>query len=282
DGLLTAGLARNAAGQRVVLLVSAAVTRPGEREEFTVWGSALTDIGAVARISAIADYGHTEDGRPYLATYVHPSLSDRLRLVGPPPARVIRGLAATVADALAAAHSYGLIHAAVSPATVMMVDDGVRLGGFGATAPGLTGPLGVWAFTAPEHRAAAAAGEIVASPAADVFGLAATVCVALAGVLPWSDPTGWADEADLPAGRGVPAGVQAVGPALAADPDRRPRAEEFAEAMRAAAEPLAGDDPLAGEDKTTRVDLRGLIPRPVRRLAAYSIDAMADGTAAAE
>ena len=66
DALLTAGLGRTAAGQRVVLLVSGATARPGEREEFTAWGGALTDISAVARISAIADYGHTPDGHATL------------------------------------------------------------------------------------------------------------------------------------------------------------------------------------------------------------------------
>jgi hypothetical protein len=271
DALLTAGLTHAPGGQRVVLLVSAGATRPGEREEFTQWCRALTDVCAVARTSAVADFGHTEDGRPFLATYVHRSLADQLRLVGPPEPRLIRHMGATVADALAASHSYGLVHAAVSPATVMMVDDGVRLGGFGATAPGLTGPLGVWAFTAPEHRAAAAAGESTGSPAGDVFALAATVCVALAGVLPWSDPVSWADAAGLDGGPDAPRWVTAIRAALNADPDKRPSAEEMAEALRSPAAPLPDRPPGA------KVDLRGLIPRKVRRLAAYSIDAMADG-----
>lgn len=271
DALLTAGLTHAPGGQRVVLLVSAAPAHPGEREEFTQWCRALTDVCAVARTSAVADFGHTEDGRPFLATYVQRSLADEMRLVGPPDPKSIRHMGATVADALAAAHSYGLVHAAVSPATVMMVNDGVRLGGFGATAPGLTGPLGVWAFTAPEHRAAAAAGHSTGSPAGDVFALAATVCVALAGVLPWSDPVSWADAAGLEGGPDAPRWVMTIRAALHADPDRRPSAEEMAEALRSPASPLP-DRP-----RGAKVDLRGLIPRKVRRLAAYSIDAMADG-----
>lgn len=271
DPLLTAGLAIAPGGQRVVLLVSAARARPGEREEFSEWCRALTDISVVARTAAIADFGHTDEGKPFLATYVQRSLADELRLVGPPQPRLIRGMGAAIADALAAAHAYGLVHAAVSPATVLMADDGARLGGFGATAPGLTGPLGVWAFTAPEHRAAASAGDSVGSPAGDVFALAATICVALAGVLPWSDPVGWADAAGLAGGAQAPRWVTAVRAALDADPDKRPTAENLAEALRSPAAPLPDRPPGA------KVDLRGLIPRQVRRLAAYSIDAMADG-----
>ncbi len=270
DAQLTAGLTHAPGGQRVVLLVSAAPTGPGEREGFTEWCRALTDVCAVSRAAAVADYGHTDDGHPYLATYVHRSLADQLRLVGPPEPRLIRHMGATIADVLAASHSYGLLHGAVSPATVLMVDDGVRLGGYGATAPGLTGPLGVWAFTPPEHRAAAAAGESPASPSADVFALAATICVALAGVLPWSDPVNWADAAGLAGGPTAPRWATAIRSALDPNPDKRPTAEEMAEALRSPAAPLP-DRPRAA-----KVDLRGLIPRKVRRLAAYSIDAMAD------
>ena len=187
----------------------------------------------------------------------------------------VRGIGATVADTLAAAHSCGVIHAAVCPATILMVDDGVRLGGFGATAPGLARPLGLWAFTAPEHRASAADGASVGSPAGDVFALAATICVALSGVLPWSDPMTWADEAGLPDGPDAPRWVLAIRDALVADPAQRPRAEEFAAALR------SPDEPVRAEFHGQKVDLRSFIPRQVRRLAAYSIDAMADGVAPA-
>ena len=236
------------------------------------WGRSLTDVGAVARIAPIADYGCTEDGRPYLATYVTKSLSDHLRRVGQPPAHLVCEIGATVADALATAHANGVVHAAVCPATILLFDDGARLAGFGAAAPGLTGPLGVWAFTAPEHRAAAAAGNQVGSPAGDVFALAATLCVALSGVLPWADPETWADAADLPSGQGAPLWVLVLRAALSTDPDLRPSAEELGEALR-----MSKPAPLA-VFVGRKVDLRGLIPRAVRRLAATSVDAMADVT----
>jgi hypothetical protein len=273
DATVTAGLALDERGERAVILVANHPVEGWERAEFQAWGGSLRDVAAVAAVARIADFGCTDDGRPFLATYVTTSLADQLRRVGQPEPYLVCEIGATVADALAAAHSYGLVHAAVSPATVLLFPDGVRLAGFGATAPGLTGPLGVWAFTAPEHRGAAAGGRQVGTPAGDVFALAATLCVALAGVLPWSDPTTWADAADLPDDADAPLWVLILRAALSADPDLRPSAEEFAEALRLSKPDRVAD--FAGR----KVDLRGLIPRAARRLAATSVDAMADAQA---
>lgn len=271
DALVTAGLALSDKGDRAVLLVGADVAAPGGRREFLAWSQALADVGRVAPSAHIAGFGHTTEGRPYFASYVTPSLADRMRLAGPLPHRAVRVIATAVADVLAAAHATGIVHAAVSPATILIDAGQARLGGFGAAAPGLDAPLGVWAFTAPEHRDAAAAGGIVGTTASDVFSLAATICVARAGMLPWSDPVSWADAAGLPSGAGIPGWVEVIRAALSANPDRRPTAEEFAAGMRSGADPA--DEPAAA----ARVDLRGLIPREVRRLAAYSVDAMNEG-----
>ncbi len=271
DGLVTAGLALSDGGDRAVLLVGSDVAAPGGRREFLAWCQALADVGRVAPSSHIAGFGHTTEGRPYFASYVTPSLADRMRLAGPPPHRAVRVIATAVADVLAAAHATGIVHAAVSPATILVDAGQARLGGFGAAAPGLDAPLGVWAFTAPEHRDAAAAGGIVGTTASDVFSLAASICVARAGMLPWSDPVSWADAAGLPSGAGIPGWVEVIRAALAVDPDRRPTAEEFAAGMR------SGADSAEEPGRAARVDLRGLIPREVRRLAAYSVDAMSDG-----
>jgi hypothetical protein len=96
------------------------------------------------------------------------------------------------------------------------------------------------------------------------------MCVAMAGVLPWSDPTTWADAADLPSGAAAPLWALILRAALNTDPDQRPAAEEFAEALR-----LSTPDRIP-DFSGRKVDLRGLIPRAARRLAATSIDAMAD------
>ncbi|HEY7176950.1 MAG TPA: hypothetical protein VH442_18720, partial [Micromonosporaceae bacterium] len=272
DATLTAGLAVGEAGRRLLVIVGTPVSAPGAREEFLAWGGTLEEVSRVAPTSPIIAYGHTFDDRPYLATRVVPSLADRMRLIGPPKHRAIMVLASAVAEVLAATHAAGLVHGAVNPAAVLLDGEAAMLGGFGAMAPGLDVPLGVWAFTPPEHRAAATNGGVVGSPAADVFGLAATICVARAGMLPWSDPVGWAEAARLPVSRAD--WVEAIRAALDRNPDARPSAEEFASAMRTA--------PHEDVDAAARVDLRGLIPRQVRRLGAYSVDAMADaGTVSA-
>ncbi len=270
DGTLTAGLAVGADGEHAVLLVGSERLNPGQAEELARWTEALTEAARVARIARIAGHGRTIDGRGYLITCVRPSLADHLRLMGQPAPDQVRHIGARIADALATAHSYGIVHGAVSPSTILMDTEGVLLGGFGATAPCLSAPLGLWAMTPPEHRSAALAGEYAASVAGDVFGLAATMCVALAGALPWADPAGWADAAGLPRGSSMVPWVEAVRDALSPDPDQRPGAEEFAATLRMPA------DVNLTEFHGTRVDLRHLIPRQVRRLSAHSIAAMAD------
>jgi hypothetical protein len=104
-----------------------------------------------------------------------------------------------------------------------------------------------------------------------VFALAATMCVMLAGALPWSDPAQWADAAGVPAGADAPTWATAIRAALAADPDQRPSAEDFAASLRRSG--AAPGVTFHG----ARVDLRAFIPRRVRRLAASNTDAMSDG-----
>jgi len=275
DATLTAGLTIGPDGQHAVLLVGSERLHPGQAEELARWADALSDAAKVARIATIAGYGRTDDGRGYLLTRVQPSLSDQLRLMGQPTPEQARNIVALIADALATAHSYGIVHGAVSPTTILTDPHGVLLGGFGATAPSLAAPLGLWALTPPEHRPAALAGEFAASVAGDVFSLAASMCVILAGSLPWADPATWADIADLPSRPDAPPWALAVRDALSADPDQRPNAEEFAGALR---DP---ENVSLVEFPGVKVDLRSLIPRQVGRLSAFSTEAMAGDEAPA-
>ena len=82
DALVTAGLALSDKGDRAVLLVGSDVAAPGGRREFLAWSQALADVGRVAPTALIAGFGHTAEGRPYFASYVTPSLTDRMRLTG--------------------------------------------------------------------------------------------------------------------------------------------------------------------------------------------------------
>jgi hypothetical protein len=270
DSSLIVGLMVGSDGRRAVLMCGAESFRPGPKEEFARWAQSLRDVAAVSHASEVVAAGSTYDGRAYLACGVEPSMADRMRLGGQPNPQQVRHIGATVADVLATAHSYGLTHGAVSPATVMIDGDRVRLGGFGVTAPGLAASPGLWAFTSPEHRQAALDGEPATSAGGDVFALAATMCVALIGAVPWSQPATWADEAGLPTGGGMPEWVASVRDALGPAPDHRPNAEEFAASLR------NPDETVDVAFHGARVDLRPLLPRRIRRLAAYSIAAMTD------
>jgi hypothetical protein len=270
DSSLTVGLMVGADSARAVLMCGAETFRPGQKEEFTRWARSLADVAAVSQAPEVVAAGSTYDGRGYLACRVEPSMADRMRLGGQPNPQQVRHIGATAADVLATAHSYGLTHGAVSPATVMIDGDRVLLGGFGLTAPALATASGLWAFTSPEHRQAALDGEPATSAGGDVFALAATVCVALIGAVPWSEPVTWADEAGLPAGGGLPEWVSSVRDALSPAPDHRPNAEEFATALR------VPDETVDVAFHGARVDLRPLLPRRIRRLSAYSLAAMTD------
>jgi eukaryotic-like serine/threonine-protein kinase len=274
DASLTSGLMVAPDGRRAVLLVGAERFRPGQQSEHASWTESLAGVAAVAPAAPVVGVGATPSGHPYLACVVEPSMADIMRLAGPPVPDRVRGIGAAAADVLAAAHSYGLTHGAICPATVMVgteTPERTRLGGFGVTAPGLAAPIGLWAFTPPEHRHSALDGETAASAGGDVFSLAATLCAALAGSVPWSPPVTWADEAELPRGQAAPAWVTAIREALCPDPDGRPNAEEFAAGLR-----QGGDLRLPAREPGARVDLRPLLPRAVRRLCAYSLAAMAD------
>lgn len=171
---------------------------------------------------------------PYLAGG---SLSDRVGTVGPlPPAEVERLLISLLAG-LAAAHRQGVIHRDIKPSNVLfdsagqpyLVDFGVAWT-HDATV-GLTSTdvvVGTPAFMAPEQ----ARGE-PATPASDVFSLAATMAWAATGRGPYGD-----GDPRLLIGRAAQGKVQALpsslprtlrrrlGPLLARDPTRRPSAAE--------------------------------------------------------
>jgi serine/threonine-protein kinase len=201
--------------------------------------------------------GHGLDGRTgWIATAFVAAGDLRRRLAaGPerlPPATVL-GLGARLADALEAAHRLGIVHRDVKPGNVLVdpAADCVQLVDFGVASVHdavrtRTGVLvGTPAYLAPELLAGGAP-----SAAADVYGLAATLYEWLAGrpphqantlgqllrqvaQQPAKPPSHW--RADLPA-----ACDEALWPALAADPARRPRsAAALAATLRRAATALA-------------------------------------------
>lgn len=170
------------------------------------------------------------------------SLAELLARRGALPAGEVVTLLAPIADALAAAHSAGLVHGDVSAANVLLTGEGWPL----------LADLGTAALLAEEPRPAQGTPGYLdpavvtgrpATPASDVYALAAVAAYALTGRAGGTDPA--AAVAGL-------SGTHPLGSilrcSLQADPERRPAARSLAGNMRAAAPALplglAAGDPL--------------------------------------
>ncbi|WP_342661645.1 Serine/threonine-protein kinase PknD (plasmid) [Rhodococcus ruber] len=133
----------------------------------------------------ILQVGATDSGRPYLVMpyHSHDSLDARIRRQGPLPLDEALRLGVKMAGALETAHRLGILHRDVKPANILLTEYGEPqladfgiahiAGGFETATGAVTGSP---AYTAPEVLA----GE-PPSPAADIYGLGATVFSALTG-----------------------------------------------------------------------------------------------------
>src|SRR5262245_23985291 len=133
----------------------------------------------------VLEVGTTDNGHPFLVMPYHPqdSLHTRIRHRGPLQLKDVLRLGVKLAGALNTAHHLGIVHRDVKPGNVLLTDYGEPAltdfgiahiaGGFETVAGVLTGSP---AFTAPEIIAGQSP-----SPAADVYGLGATLFAALTG-----------------------------------------------------------------------------------------------------
>jgi serine/threonine protein kinase len=131
-----------------------------------------------------------QDGEPFVVMELLPSrtLAALIKEHGPLDARGAALVGSAVASALQSAHQAGITHRDVKPGNVLIGDDGrIKLTDFGIsrnvaesslTATGMT--LGSPAFMAPEI---ASGGEV--TPAADLWGLGATLFAAVEGRPPY-------------------------------------------------------------------------------------------------
>ena len=198
-------------------------------------------------IAEVLQVGTTDSGRPYLAMPYHRqgSLDARIRRLGPLTAEEVPRLGVKMAGALAAAHRAGILHRDVKPANILLTDFGEPVltdfgiahitGGFETTTGTVTGSP---AFTAPEVLA----GD-PSSPAADVYGLGATLFAALTGHAAFERRSGEQvvaqflriTTAPVPDLRenGVDDGMAAViEHAMARAPEDRPTIEAFGERLQ--------------------------------------------------
>ncbi|WP_174183762.1 protein kinase domain-containing protein [Nocardia barduliensis] len=197
-------------------------------------------------IVTVLEAGTTATGRPYLVMPYHPldSLDAWIRRDGPLSVENAVAIGVKIAGALESAHHLGILHRDVKPGNILLTDYGEPAltdfgiahvtGGF-RTGPGVL--TGSPAFTAPEVLE----GDDP-TPAADVYGLGATLFSALTGHAAFERRSGENVVAqfvrvttepvpDLREG-GIPDDVTAVvESAMNRDPHQRPSATALGEAL---------------------------------------------------
>ena len=190
--------------------------------------AALTHPGIVT----VYDTGEDDQG-PYIVLELVEgrTLADRLR-EGPVDPSEAAGIVASVADALDHAHAQGVIHRDVKPSNLILDGDGrIRLTDFGI-AMTLEDPTTVTSPDAIVGTISYLAPEIIdgggASPASDIYSLAAVTYEMLTGTPPYrAEQIGTLLEAiragDTVPMEGVPAGMaDTVRLAMSTDPADRP------------------------------------------------------------
>ena len=158
---------------------------PADLERFLREQRAMGRLSAHPNIVTVLQAGATDTGLPYLVMHYHPhdSLDTRIRRHGPITWPEAVRIGVKVAGALETAHRSDVLHRDIKPGNILLTEYGepqltdfgiARIGGgFRTTAGEITGSP---AFTAPEVLR-----EHAPTPAADVYGLAATLFAAITG-----------------------------------------------------------------------------------------------------
>ncbi|WP_406440955.1 serine/threonine protein kinase [Streptomyces sp. NBC_00631] len=210
---------------------------PHFRERFTAEVAAARLVSGPYTAAVLE--ADTEAERPWLATeYLPgPTVAEAVRSAGPLPAAVVLGLAAGIAEALAAIHGAGVLHRDLTPGNVVLDDAGPKVVDFGvaraADAARLTRTgvrVGTVPFMAPEQ---ADGREVTA--AADVFALGCVLAYAATGVPPFGDGTSGEVLYRIAHADPDPAALdcgddrlrELIGRCLHKDPGRRPTPEEI-------------------------------------------------------
>jgi Protein kinase domain len=224
-----------------------------------------------AHILRVIEAG-TDSGAHFLVTEyaAGPSLARYIGSAGPLGAEMLHGLAVGLAEALTVIHAAGVVHRDLKPANVILAADGPKVIDFGIAqaldSVSLTRPdttIGSVGFMAPEQIKGRA------GQAADIFAWAVTVAYAASGQPPFGTGSTEAIIYRIRHGEHTLAAVPKslrplVQAALAADPQRRPTADEILDELTA---PPAAPGSAHGALDTT-VPLRA---RPAAEAKAGSV-----------
>jgi serine/threonine-protein kinase len=199
-GMATVFLARDLTREKYVavkvLLPELAVTLGQERFLREI------EVGTVlqhSRIVGVLDSGQAEGLLYYVMPFVDgASLRDRLNREKQLPVDDTIKIAQQVADALAYAHSKGVIHRDIKPENILLDQDGAMVADFGiARAVSVAGgetltrtgmAVGTPTYMSPEQ----AMGSRDVTPESDIYSLACVVYEMLAGQPPFTGPTAMA------------------------------------------------------------------------------------------
>ncbi|MET9857737.1 PQQ-binding-like beta-propeller repeat protein [Streptomyces smyrnaeus] len=208
---------------------------PGYRLRF--WAEANNSRRLTGRGTApVRQVSSARASIPWVAYDCFPALPLTAALAahgGPLPAPVVWNMGVRLAEAVLRAHTQGLVHAGISPQSVLVTHQGALLTGYGLVrAAAVEGAErhtvpGVDEQSLPSEQRAGARPQ----PPGDLYALASVLLLAAAGRSRNSPPT-------------EPGGVLAR--CLATDPAQRPRAEELLRALRGAA-------PGSGSELPSRV-----------------------------
>ncbi len=259
-----------AVGREVALKIDGRVlATERDRRRFMREVTAAGQLSGHPNVVAVYDAGVLDDGRPYMVLELCPqgSLSDRLNERGPFPPAEVRDIGVNIADALAAAHSAGVLHRDVKPANILVNRYGVvALADFGLAViptPGLESSATREALT-PAYASPEAFNLAEPTPAGDVYALGATLYALLSGRPPYFPPGGSPSLVALMAARlGPVPDIPGAPPALV-DVLRRAMAYESANRPSGAAElrdALAAVDLSATTTPTAPVTRAAPVPQ---------------------
>ena len=179
-----------AVGREVALKMdSRMLATARDRQRFMREVTAAGQLSGHPNVVAVYDAGVLADGRPYMVLELCPggSLGDRLHRRGPFPVPEARDIGVRIADALAAAHSAGVLHRDIKPGNIMVNQyGGVALADFGLAAmprPGHELSVTREALT-PAYAPPEAFHLADPTPAGDVYSLGATIYALLHGRAP--------------------------------------------------------------------------------------------------
>lgn len=139
-------------------------------------------------IVTVIDTTTTADGRPCLVMEFHDlgSLHDRLRTHGPLPVSEVVAAGTAVADALAFAHSHGVLHRDVKPQNILLLPTSYVLSDFGIARMADSGHTASLERFSYRHASPQVLDGAEPTAADDVWSLGSTLFTLLAGRAPFA------------------------------------------------------------------------------------------------